>query len=625
MYLQLDPNKCKDLFDELSATAKKKKNKTLACVLSIYRGTAQFYVGRNDSAEFYFDKAIVEANKLHHQQLLSTAKIRKLFVIGKGNDSKIMLGLMQDEFEIAKKHKDTLNMIYSLNGIAQYHENLDNTEACIENYIKAIGLAQTTKNEFEYGFLLNNLGLLKLGLKAPEEGLADFKKGLKIAKTLNNIRLEITIKENIGYYYMVVDSLELAEKEFRTSYDLASKLNYGYLAFNSLLNLGAVEQTKENYFKSDSLLQSALLLAQKYELFYGIAPIYLNFAQTALLRNEYAEIPRFLDSALLYGQYTSRNVIQKNVLQLKYMTYQQKGDHENALNYYKELTAFTDSIDNVGHLQIMAELQLKYNVEKKEKQRVKDKIGYEQNISQQKLDAASLRQKINIGLTIIILLIAGFLIYYFREKNKRESKFSSALLDKLEEERGRIARDLHDGLGQSLVILKNKFHNLEVTPIELKDQIDTNFTETIEEVRSISRSLIPPELRRLGLRTSIKKMMLDIENASGIVATMELDLVDEMKLNEIQELTSNTLKHAGATSLKLEFIKISDGFKIVYQDNGVGLNAEKTLAESNSIGLKSIDQRLKLLNGSIKFEKPPKGLKAVIKIKHYYHADSFSR
>lgn len=624
-YLQLNPQKCHDEYVALLKIAKEKSNESLETILHIYRGTILYYTGKNDSAVVYFDKAISLATKIGNEQLRASASIRRIFVIDGTSDIKISMRLMRDEYNEAKKYKDTLNMIYAINGIAMYYERMDSTKQCIDYYMRGIKLAQKNNNEFEYGFLLNNFGLLKLRLKDPSEALVDFKKGTEIAKRLENIRLELILKENIGYYYMEVDSLDKAEKEYQDALQIARSKNFTHLAFNSFINLGVLERQRGNQNKADSLMDVALKTAMTEKLYYAVSPIYLNMTQIAISQGKYAQAESLLDSAIYYGDYTSQNEIQEGYFVLNYQMKQKQGDYKSALEYYKKLTSFRDSIDRNGHLQMVKELQLKYDVQKKEKQRIEEKNAYEKKIAKGALDNALLKQNIGIGLTLVIIAIGGFVIYHFRQKHKKEIEFSSAIVNKLEEERGRIARDLHDGLGQNLIILKNKFNKLEIPDSASTALINDNFTETIEQIRSISRSLIPPELRRLGLKQAIIKMLKEVENSSMLMTTAELDELKSIKLDSgqeiriyriLQELANNTLKHSQASSLKIEFRKTDNGFSIIYQDNGKGIDHEILQHERNSVGLKSIEQRLRYLNGTIRYEKPQKGFKAVIKIKN---------
>lgn len=621
--LQLDPQQCKPHIIELEQIAHKKKNKTLATVLEIYRGTINYYTGQNDSAAVNFERATKMASEINNKRLRSTAAIRKLFVIDRNADPNIMLGMMSEEHEIAKSNKDTINMIYSLNGMAMYNERIDSTKQSIDLYIKATQLAKENNNKFEYGFLLNNLALLKLRMKSNDDAFEDLTEGIQIAQELENIRLELTLRENLGYYYSSIDSVELAEEEYNNTLKLANERNYAQLAFNSLVNLGVVARTKGEIDKSDSLLQLALDKAKETRLYYAIPAIYLTKAQIELGRENYEQMNIMLDSAMNYGKYVSKNEVQEAYYRLKYEEFKKRNDFKSALEYYQKYIDFKDSLDHAGHLQIMEELQLKYDVEKEEKQRLEEKNTYEKKIDQQELSNARLRQNIGVFIVTLILIIAGFIIYYFRSKHKKEMEFSDAIVNKLEEERGRIARDLHDGLGQSLIVLKNKFNSVGNSNDPAKTlEIDGAFTEVIEEVRSISRSLVPPELRRLGLKKSIEKMLKEVEKSTGLVVTTDIDAIDNTSIElpkeiriyrVIQELTNNTVKHSQATSLKLSIELINSDIVLIYQDNGVGFDPDK--GSENSLGLRSINQRIRYLDGTIKYEKPTRGMKVIIKFK----------
>lgn len=615
-YLNVSPERGKKIISELRVLAKKNDNSTLMAVLSIYEGTFLYYVGKNDSALVYFDRAILQAERISNAQLRSTASIRKLFILNGSKNSAPILTLMKDEFAIAKANKDTLNMIYSLNGQALCYDNLDSTKACIATYLKAIKLSKSTHNNYEYGFLLNNLGLLKLRLNSPEQAIVDFRKGLSIAKKLKNIRLEVTLRENIGYYYMVTDSLDKAIAEYETTFDLANSRKFNHLAFHSLVNLGAIERQIGNNARCDSLMNVALNIGRKEKLMYALSPIFITMAQLEMDAHNYEKVNALLDSAKVYEMFSSRNDNKEATYQIRYEMAKQQGNFELALDYYTKLEDFRDSLNRNGHMQMITELQLKYDFQREAKEHEKDKREFEAQSSR-------MRQNIAIVIIVLLLLIGAFIIYYFKGKNKREAAFSAALVNRLEEERGRIARDLHDGLGQSLIILKNKFNKFDATDAAAAAHIDVSFSETIEEVRSISRSLIPPELRRLGLRKSLFRMFKDIEDSTSIMASSELEVLDKVHLESadevriyriIQELTNNTIKHSKATSLKVEFERIGNRLQITYQDNGKGLDEARD-KNQNSVGMKSIQQRLKYLNGTLRIESPTRGFKAVLRIK----------
>ena len=97
---------------------------------------------------------------------------------------------------------------------------------------------------------------------------------------------------------------------------------------------------------------------------------------------------------------------------------------------------------------------------------------------------------------------------------------------------------------------------------------------------------------------------------------LDLEMSQNIRIYRVvQELCTNTLKHAGASSIKLESFVENNDLKLIYRDNGSGLDLEKWKSAENSVGLKSIQQRLKYLKGTIKFDKPKVGFKVEINIK----------
>jgi signal transduction histidine kinase len=233
------------------------------------------------------------------------------------------------------------------------------------------------------------------------------------------------------------------------------------------------------------------------------------------------------------------------------------------------------------------------------------------------------RQRLYILVIVLVVVFSAVIIFYFRVKQKGARNFSNTIVNKLEEERSRIARDLHDGIGQSIIVLKNRFNKLKVDDSAALDQINNGFSEILEEIRGISRSLIPPELKRLGLRKAIENRVNEMSSTGSILITTDIGDLDKVMLDDqkslriyriIQELTTNTLKHSDASAAKLEAIVFSRLLTLVYQDNGIGLEKEKWYTSDNSIGLRSILQRIDSLNGTIKIEQPKKGIKVIMKI-----------
>jgi len=212
---------------------------------------------------------------------------------------------------------------------------------------------------------------------------------------------------------------------------------------------------------------------------------------------------------------------------------------------------------------------------------------------------------IGIGFLIIILSI------FYRQKTKAEynqkvqEKFTREIIEAQEEERKRISKGLHDGIGQNLLLIKNSLRLKKV--VEMENMVST----TIEEVRTISRNLHPFQLEKFGLTKALESMIEELDQSfDNIIFTEEIDVIDglfskEQEINIyriVQECINNIIKHANASAARLVIQKQIKNIEMTVLDNGKGFDLEKNKDIINSLGLKSIRERVKYLNGTVLFD-----------------------
>jgi len=180
-----------------------------------------------------------------------------------------------------------------------------------------------------------------------------------------------------------------------------------------------------------------------------------------------------------------------------------------------------------------------------------------------------------------------------------------------DEEQRRIAAELHDGLGQSLVIINNRAliglrdadPSSRVT--EQFEEISFAASSAIDEVREIVYNLRPHELGKLGLVQAIKSMVSKISDSSMLRLSTDLDEVDSLLSEEaetniyriVQEALNNVVKHAEATEIKVSLKRTGLELLITVADNGKGI-VNATNGERNGFGLVGIAERARLLGGS---------------------------
>lgn len=191
-------------------------------------------------------------------------------------------------------------------------------------------------------------------------------------------------------------------------------------------------------------------------------------------------------------------------------------------------------------------------------------------------------------------------------------------MESIEKERSRIVKDLHDGVGTSIVTLKMMVSQLIPQENSLKQMVDTHFQDTLEELRNVIYDISPPGLERYGLLAGLRNY---IDRINLLLPTkVELNLFgneindEQVKLvmfRIIQELLTNALKHSRANKIIIHINSFKDILNVIFEDNGIGLSH---LSSSNGTGLSSIEYRIKLLGGVYALESSKSGTSFIIDI-----------
>ena len=213
---------------------------------------------------------------------------------------------------------------------------------------------------------------------------------------------------------------------------------------------------------------------------------------------------------------------------------------------------------------------------------------------------------------MLVLFLASILFFYLLKqaslKSRLQQRFSEALMFSQERERTRIAGELHDSVGQQLTLIKKKAQNAD------HDEISALTHKALEEVRGISRGLYPAVLKQLGLTESIEQLIYDLDEETNMFFSADIKNIDDL-LNEkeslnfyrfIQESFNNIVKHSQATSVDVTIKRRSRGFTAKIEDNGIGFSVSEK-EKQNSLGLKTLSERIRILGGTLTLESTPNG------------------
>ena len=193
---------------------------------------------------------------------------------------------------------------------------------------------------------------------------------------------------------------------------------------------------------------------------------------------------------------------------------------------------------------------------------------------------------------------------------------TSKILSVQEKERKRISYELHDGLGQSLAVLKLQLRATQrmMPPTgPEKDELESTLNylnELIENVRRISKALSPPLLEDLGLPAGLRQLFEETCKLQGIECSFNIDDVNALFSLEakiiiyrmFQEILSNITKHAKATQIELGIQRLEGRVQFSVSDNGIGFNVNQTLASSfkeRGMGLGYMEEQARMLGGAL--------------------------
>ncbi len=235
------------------------------------------------------------------------------------------------------------------------------------------------------------------------------------------------------------------------------------------------------------------------------------------------------------------------------------------------------------------------------------------------MEAKVLNITLYVSLIIAVIIIYFFvsIIRYHRRYMKLQREKICAEIIIRENERKRIAGDLHDSLGPLLSAVK-----LNISSVDIEDAADRlvlektggYLDEIIGSLRRISHDLLPSTLERRGLLEAIREFINQVKNKQSV--NIQLYVVKEITVPKekeihifrmIQEIVHNTIKHAEARNLQIGFSEEGGHLLCLTKDDGRGFDKEKILSGSSGMGLRSLESRCEILNGILTLDSMPGG------------------
>lgn len=575
-----------------------------------------------DSATFYLETLRKLSEKLKYQRGLYLYYERMAVVCFTNGDFNKAREESRKGLALAQQMKNTGFEIVMLNNIAICYGYQDNFQEQLNYTLQVKKKVEETKDSAKLSGLYHGLSNVYSGLgqlrKSTDAALFSIELYEKYKKTNHYIN---RVYSSLAQNYQEMGLADSAEHFYRKAITESIRLDdkfaegniYRYIThfYSGLGKYEKMLEMADNSLRLARALKSRML-EQSANYNVAAANYYTN-RNTIAKEHVLKSIAMAAEDSLLQG-------LQDSYRLLSYIDAQNRNYSSSAIALGKADSLRTAAL-NEEVAKSAADLEKKYETEKKE--------------AQIALQAASIKQKniINyiligsaIGLLIIILLI--YLNYRNKQRlqqqriseleKEKQLLATQSLLKGQEDERSRLAKDLHDGLGGLLSGVKLQLGAMKGNVI-LTEEYSRAFNNalakldiSINEMRRVAHNMMPEALLNLGLQQALQDYCDGLSESQAFQINCEFHGLDQrMGASEevvvyrvVQELLNNAVKHSAATEILAQVIRQENKLTITVEDNGKGFNRED-LDIYNSAGLRNIQSRVNYLGGQMDIQSTP--------------------
>ncbi|MFO7446966.1 MAG: tetratricopeptide repeat-containing sensor histidine kinase [Ignavibacteriaceae bacterium] len=601
-YRVISPDKSIQFGEELLELSKKLNDPENQCRALRNIGIGYSYLSDYKRGLIYFEKSLViaEENDLNIQAALSYNSIGNYHYLT-GN-----LGEALDYYKKALAASDTVNgkagMISYINNIGNIYSNMGNYDKALEYYFQSLSISEELKDKQGISMAYVNIGAIYNDNQNYTKALAYYSKAINISRSINDKHLTANILNNIGNIYSVQDKLNEALNNYKQSLKLKEEISD---EFGAAISLGDIGNIYSRLGKNDIALQyqkRSYELQKKTGNAEGEIISLLNIGKT------YINIKQYNDALLSFSQAEklSKSFNAKYLLesyQAKAQAFEKLGDYRNAYLTFNLYSTLNDSLFNETSSKQLAELQTKYEAEKKDREI--SLLQRDKKIRELDIQNQGFIQNTLIAGIFILVVVAGLITNRYRlkkkanelleekigviNKQKEELKILNANKDKL---LSIISHDLRSpfqalvGYSELLALSIDELSKEEI--INYSQDINTTSRQTLELLETLlewSRLQLgkivhyPNSFSIANLVNKTIRLMLHSANRKNVLIKAETETDypvyadEQMITSALHNLLSNAIKfsHEGGI-VKVEVKSEGDLVKVIVEDSGIGIS-----------------------------------------------------
>ena len=547
-----------------------------------------------------------------------------------------------------------------LSNMATYYYSIGDIDKALSSYLFALQEAVRLGHDEISTLVSSSLGVIYRRKEMPDSDLYYYNRALEFAEHQNDFATIANLYTNIAVLYSATSRLSEAIPYAEKAVGFSLKGNdpvqtvYSYSVYGSLLI-----KNKE-WEKASQILRSGVAESKKMQssqlVVKCITPLLSVFdclgqADSVKYYMDIAEkeLPELSPNAIevlgfyevkgelfnRYGQYREslevlkkiENLRGKNLhtpLDLLYFrfasNYYGLKDFTSAYVYMKKAYLAKDSLFAGEVQKQLSDMTVKYQTKEKELEIAQLKqIQTEQH--------ALMVKRIFYLVFFLLVLIAAFLVLLYKKKaleKETDLRLARQYIDGLESERKRLAKELHDGVCNDLLGIQYYMQTSDAIGKEAQQKLFPMIEQTRTDVRFISHELMPPALQYANLNVMLEDYVERLGNVHQLIhfhyfslpEQANWELVSSQKAYElyriVQEVLGNSLSHSKATEIEIILSMIAEERKIVLTVSDNGKGASVSLASGNGIGLRTVEDRVKCIDGVYSLTSDAKGTSFIV-------------
>jgi len=570
---------------------------------SLYKmAGALMYLSHFDQAKRHYRECIKLFTELDDKSGISKSRsaLGNLFVYTGSLDSAMLNYEQILEYYIAANNMEAIGQTY--NGIATMYSRQGKSKEALENFIKASNAFE--KLHMQEGILQSyiNIGSTYYDLGSYEMSLDYFERSLKLSKSIGSKAKTSYALSGLGKYYMIKNEYEIALGYFNESLAIKKGLGDIHGAASTLMDISTLSTQFGKYDNALAYSMEYLNLSEEIGDKDGIASAYISIGNDYLSLGKFQDALEHLKTGLKLAQEIKNDLVLKGAYDGLRITYAELGDFQRAFGFATRYQQLNDTLFNVEKSQQIAEMQTKYETEKKEQQITL--LEKDSEIQKASIENQKLIRNAGIGFFAVLILVGVLVFNRYKLKQSNDRNLLEKNIVQTENQLLRAQMNPH--------FIFNSLNSIQGFVADNKTNLGQEYLADFAKLMRAILENSTKEMISLSGELEVLSIYLKLEQLrfeGKFEYTINSDAVEEADLIEIppmiiQPFVENAILHGVMNKPDIGHISIlvreaDDQLICEVTDDGIGREASAKLGKNNkhkSIGLEVTQNRIALLS-----------------------------